>query len=100
MRSFHTLLPQIPAIPAGILRDAGCNQHADQSGNPRVYTRSDGTAAASFEITATNLQILSSRSESDGGGYNGGSAGTGFSGGEMGNGGNYDLDPDGEDIPF
>ena len=73
---------------------------ADQSGNPRVYTRSDGTAAASFEITATNLQILSSRSESDGGGYNGGSAGTGFSGGEMGNGGNYDLDPDGEDIPF
>ena len=73
---------------------------ADQSGNPRVYTRSDGTAAASFEITATNLQILSSRSENEGGAYNGGSAGTGFSGGDMGSGGNYDLDPEGEDIPF
>ena len=75
---------------------------ADQAGNPRVFTRSDGTAAASFEITATNLQFLSSRNDNEGGySPNGGSAGTGYAGGsDMGPGGNYDMDPDGEDIPF
>ena len=75
---------------------------ADQAGNPRVFTRSDGTAGASFEINATNLQLLTSRSENEGG-YNsgGGSAGTGYAGSsDMGPGGNYDMDPDGEDIPF
>ena len=74
---------------------------ADQAGNPRVFTGSDGTAAASFEITATNLQFLSSRNENEGG-YNGGSsAGTSYAGStDMGPGGNYDMDPDSEDIPF
>ena len=74
---------------------------ADQAGNPRVFTRQDGTPAASFEITATNLQFLSSRSDSEGG-YNPGnsSAGTTYSGADMGTGGNYDMDPDNDDIPF
>ena len=75
---------------------------ADPAGNTRVFTRSDGTAGASFEINASNLQLLTSRSEVDGG-YNpgAGSAGTGYSGStDMGPGGNYDMDPDSEDIPF
>lgn len=83
---------------------------ADSSGNPRTYTRSDGTIGTSFEITASNLQLLSSRSESEGGygngyGQNGGSAGTAYAGSsyvgsDMGPGGNYDMDPDSEEIPF
>ena len=83
---------------------------ADASGNPRTYTRSDGTIGTSFEITASNLQLLSSRSESEGGYNNGygqmnGSAGTAYAGSSdmgmgMGPGGNYDMDPDNEDIPF
>ena len=80
---------------------------ADASGNPRTYTRSDGTIGTSFEITASNLQPLSSRAESEGGynnnGYNqsNGSMGTAYAGStDMGPGGNYDIDPDGEDIPF
>ena len=75
---------------------------ADQAGNPRVFTRSDGTAAASFEITATNLQFLSSRNDNEGGnsGYSGSSAGTSYAGSDMGPGGNYDMDPEGDDIPF
>ena len=75
---------------------------ADQSGNPRIFTRSDGTPGASFEITATNLQLLSSRNENEGG-YNSGSgsAGTGYvPSSEMGPGGNYDIDSEGDDIPF
>ena len=67
-----------------------------------VFTRSDGTAGASFEINASNLQLLTSRNEVDGG-YNpgAGSAGTGYAGStDMGPGGNYDMDPDSEDIPF
>ena len=75
---------------------------ADQAGNPRVFTRSDGTAGASFEINASNLQLLTSRNEVEGG-YNpgAGSAGTGYAGStDMGPGGNYDMDPDNEDIPF
>jgi len=81
---------------------------ADASGNPRTYTRSDGTIGTSFEITASTLQLLSSRSESEGGYNNGygqtnGSSGTSYVSGTdmgMGPGGNYDIDPDGEDIPF
>ena len=67
-----------------------------------TFTRSDGTAGASFEINASNLQLLTSRSEVDGG-YNpgAGSAGAGYAGStDMGPGGNYDMDPDSEDIPF
>ena len=75
---------------------------ADSSGNPRVYTRSDGTAAASFEISATELKMLSSRNENEGGySSSGSSAGTAYAGTttEMGPIGNYE-DPDNEDIPF
>ena len=42
---------------------------ADPSGNPRTYTRSDGTIGTSFEVTASNLQLLSSRAEGEGGRY-------------------------------
>ncbi len=75
---------------------------ADQSGNPRIFTRSDGTPGASFEINASNLQLLSSRNENEGGGYNNntGSAGAGYSNSDMGPGGNYDMDPESDDIPF
>lgn len=83
---------------------------ADSTGNPRTYTRSDGTIGTSFEITASNLQLIGSRSDNEGG-YNGGygqgagSAGTAYAGSpyagsDMGPGGNYDMDPDSEDIPF
>ena len=35
------------------------------TGGPRIWTRQDGTAAASFEISATTVQFLSSRSEDE-----------------------------------
>ncbi|MBR6091152.1 MAG: single-stranded DNA-binding protein [Anaerolineaceae bacterium] len=84
---------------------------ADSTGNPRTYTRSDGTIGTSFEITASNLQLLSSRSEGEGG-YNpaGGAGSTSYAGpsysnppyagNDMGPGGTYDLDPETDDIPF
>jgi single-strand DNA-binding protein len=34
-----------------------------ESGGPRVWTRNDGTPAASFEMTAQNVTFLSSRAE-------------------------------------
>ncbi len=34
-----------------------------ETGGPRVWTRNDGTPAASFEMTAQNVTFLSSRSE-------------------------------------
>ncbi len=62
---------------------------------------------APVEHNASNLQLLSSRAESEGGynnnGYSqsNGSMGTAYAGStDMGPGGNYDIDPDGEDIPF
>ena len=75
---------------------------ADPSGNPRVFTHNDGTASASFEINASNLQLLSSRNENEGGGYNNNnsSAGAAYSGNDMGPGGTYEMDPDSDDIPF
>ena len=36
-----------------------------QSGGPRVYTRQDGSAGASFEITAETVRFLSSRQEDE-----------------------------------
>ena len=36
-----------------------------QSGGPRIYTRSDGTPGASFEITAGTVRFLSSRQEDE-----------------------------------
>jgi single-strand DNA-binding protein len=48
-----------------------------ETGGPRVWTRNDGTPAASFEMTAQNVTFLSSRAEdqaiqdrSGGGGMN------------------------------
>jgi len=39
----------------------------DQStGGPRVWTRQDGTAAASFEVSANTVRFLSSRGEAEG----------------------------------
>jgi single-strand DNA-binding protein len=41
---------------------------ADQStGGPRVYTRQDGSSAASFEVSASTVRFLSSRGEDDSG---------------------------------
>ena len=57
------------------------------TGGPRLWNRQDGTAAASFEVTANTVRFLSSRNESEGG-YQGG----GYEGGHSGEG-------DG-DIPF
>jgi single-strand DNA-binding protein len=36
-----------------------------QSGGPRVYTRQDGSAGASFEITAETVRFLSTRAEDE-----------------------------------
>ncbi|GAB4484321.1 MAG: single-stranded DNA-binding protein [Anaerolineales bacterium] len=38
------------------------------TGSPRVWTRQDGTAGASFEVTANTVRFLSSREEGGGGG--------------------------------
>jgi single-strand DNA-binding protein len=35
------------------------------TGGPRIWTRNDGTSAASFEISATNVQFMSTRSEDE-----------------------------------
>lgn len=51
-----------------------------QSGGPRIFTRGDGTAGSSFEITAETVRFLSSRGEDTGGGSyddNGGYSGGG-----------------------
>lgn len=43
--------------------------NADPStGGPKIFTRQDGAAGASFEITAQTVRFLSSRAESEGGG--------------------------------
>lgn len=36
------------------------------TGGPRIYTRQDGTSAASFEVSAVTVQYLSSRGEGEG----------------------------------
>ena len=38
-----------------------------KTGNPRTFTRQDGTVGASFEVTAAAVKFLSSRAESGGG---------------------------------
>ena len=40
--------------------------NADASGNPRIWTRQDGSAGASFEVTALSVKFLSSRGEGGG----------------------------------
>ena len=57
------------------------------TGGPRTYTRQDGTVGAQYEISATSVQFLSSRSEDEG--YQG----------APGGGSSDDMDDDGN-IPF
>jgi single-strand DNA-binding protein len=59
------------------------------TGSPKIWTKQDGTAGASFEVTASTVRFLSSRDEGGGGGPMGG--------GEMG--GSFVGAPE-EDIPF
>jgi single-strand DNA-binding protein len=35
------------------------------TGGPRIFNRQDGTAGASFELTANTVQFLDSRAESE-----------------------------------
>ncbi len=58
------------------------------TGSPRVWTRQDGTAGASFEVTASTVRFLSSRDEGGGGSSMGGDMGGSFVGAPE------------EDIPF
>jgi single-strand DNA-binding protein len=59
------------------------------TGGPRIWTRQDGTAGASFEVTANTVRFLSSRNE-------GGEGGPVAGGGDMGM---AEL-PSEDDIPF
>jgi single-strand DNA-binding protein len=36
------------------------------TGGPRIFTRQDGTTGSSFEVSATSVQFLSSRTEGEG----------------------------------
>ena len=36
---------------------------ADENGNPRIWHKDDGTAAASFELTAHNVRFLSGKDD-------------------------------------
>lgn len=57
------------------------------TGGPKIWTRQDGTAGASFEVSAATVRFLSSRGEGEGGGYQSEPAGM------------HNAD-DGGDIPF
>jgi single-strand DNA-binding protein len=59
------------------------------TGGPRIWSRQDGTAGASFEVTANTVRFLSSRDE-------GGAGGPVAGGGETGM---AELAPE-DDIPF
>ena len=37
------------------------------TGNPRIWTKQDGTSGASYEVTANTVRFLSSRQEGEGG---------------------------------
>jgi single-strand DNA-binding protein len=52
------------------------------TGGPRLWTRQDGTAAASFEISANTVRFLSSRGESEEGGFGASEFGAGGQAGE------------------
>jgi single-strand DNA-binding protein len=39
------------------------------TGGPKIWTRQDGTAGASFEVTANTVRFLGSRGEGEGGVY-------------------------------
>lgn len=42
------------------------------TGGPRLWTRQDGTVAASYEITAENFSFVGSKGDDAGGSYSGG----------------------------
>ncbi len=52
----------------------------EKSGGPRVYTRKDGTAGASFEVRATLVRFLSPKGEGADGGPGGVPAAAPFTG--------------------
>lgn len=67
----------------------------EKTGGPRIYTRKDGTAGASFEVRGTLIRFLTPKGEADGGGGVSVSSASGISpisteGGPMGE----------EDLPF
>ena len=41
--------------------------NSDENGGPRIWTRQDGTPAASYEISATTIRFLGSRTDTAGG---------------------------------
>lgn len=57
------------------------------TGNPRIYTRQDGTPGASFEVTASVIKFLSSRTDAASGSPSGGMV-------------EGEPLPEGEEIPF
>jgi single-strand DNA-binding protein len=63
-----------------------------QSGGPRVYTRQDGTAGSSFDMTAEVVRFLGSREDSGGG--------TSFEGEPARAGGGKQAAHEEDDIPF
>lgn len=46
-------------VKKGMLVQVTGKLSGDEGGNPKVYTKQDGTAAASFEVTANNVLFLS-----------------------------------------
>ena len=59
-----------------------------KTGGPRIYTRQDGTAGTSFEVTASTIKFLSSRGETSA------APSGGMAEGE------HAVEEVGEDIPF
>ena len=51
------------------------------TGGPRIWTRNDGTAGASFEIRADAFRFLSGRNEPTDGGFSGGDGAPSYGGG-------------------
>ncbi len=60
-----------------------------KTGGPRIYTRQDGTAGSSFEVTASTVKFLSSRGEASAAPSGGGMAES-----------EHPVEEVGEDIPF
>ncbi len=58
------------------------------TGGPRIWNKQDGTAAASFEVTAQTVRFLTTRGESDSGG------------GSVSDAGDLAPAPAEDDIPF
>ncbi len=46
-------------VKKGMLVRVEGKLNGDENGNPRVYTKQDGTASASFEVTAFGVMFLS-----------------------------------------